>query len=206
MRWFLRAAVSDCSILRLCCLSITLLSSPSAPQFLLPFSGSFIPFLPPPIPIPYRPPSFTCQRRFSLSLHLFLPTPLLPSRRATVHLDGAPACRPPPLVCAFLPCRESQRSSSSEPCLPSPVQLPPLAVLDLCPGSCRLQVYPVQGSFPPSACLNHPHACSPPCRPRPAAQPPDGPRWWRCVLRTVYPVLPPRPSRVPRRLLVSSGV
>ena len=68
-----QASVSDCSIPRLCCYGYHFYSSPSAPQILLPFSGSFIPFLPPPGPIPYRPPSSTRRRHFSLSLHPLLP-------------------------------------------------------------------------------------------------------------------------------------
>ena len=84
IRWFFRASVSDYSIFRLCRLLITLLSSPSASQFLLPFSGSFISFLPPSRPILYHPPYFTRRRLFAISLH-----PLI-----SPHLAWAPSDRP----------------------------------------------------------------------------------------------------------------
>ena len=105
--------------------TIILLSSPSDPQLLLPFSGSFIPFLPPPGPIPYRPQSFTRLRRFSLSLHPLL-CPHTARRGATVHLDGAPTCRSPPLVCTFLPFWAAQGVPRASLCLPYLVRLPPL--------------------------------------------------------------------------------
>ena len=82
-----QASVSDRLILRLCRLSITLLYTPSAPQLFLPFYGSFILFLPPPGHISYSPPSFTCWRCFSLSLHPLLPPPLLLGCGEIAHSD-----------------------------------------------------------------------------------------------------------------------
>ena len=73
--------------LRLCRLSVTLLSIPFAPQLFLPFSGLFIIFLPPSGPIPYRPPFFTRRHCFSLSFHPLLPPPILPVRVDISHSD-----------------------------------------------------------------------------------------------------------------------
>ena len=162
MREF-QASVSDC-LNRILCLffTITLLSSPSAPRFLLPFSGSFILFLPPPVPIPYRLPYFTRRRRFSFSLHPLL-SPISPGRRATVQLDSTPACRPPPLVYNFLPYWSIQGVTHAILCLPSLVWLPPL----FCPrpsksGPCPTQGSTVQGYPLYSACLHHPQPPPPP--------------------------------------------
>ena len=74
-------------------------------------SGSSIPFLPLPRPIPYRPPSSTRQHLLYIYLHPILPPSLLPGRGATSHLDRGPTRQPPLLVCASLPCREAQTSS-----------------------------------------------------------------------------------------------
>ena len=84
--------------------TIILLSSPSAPQFLLPFSGSFIPFLPSPRPIPYHPPSFNCRRRLSLSLHQLL----------TPHLAWSQSERQP----GWCPCLPA--STAHLRCIPLP--------------------------------------------------------------------------------------
>ena len=80
----------------------------------------------------------------------FFPHPLLPSRGATIHLDGAPSRRPPRLVCTSLLFWLAQRSSLCDACLTYPVRFPPLDVFDLCPGPCRPQGSPIQGSLPPS--------------------------------------------------------
>ena len=97
----------------------------------------------------------------SLSICTLVFPPLLPSRGAAVHLGGAPIRRLPPLVYASLPC-SSHIITLCEPCLPSPIWLPPLAILNICPCPCWPQGSTVQGSLPPSACLPQPHACSPP--------------------------------------------
>ena len=104
-------------------------SSPSALQFLIPFLDHPFRFSLPPGPIPYLPPFFTCRRCSSLSLHSLLPPSISPRHGATVHLDSAPARRPPLIVCASLPCQAAQRSSSHELCLPSPFWFPPFLSL-----------------------------------------------------------------------------
>ena len=95
----------------------------------------------------------------SLSLCTCLSPPISPGRRATVHLDGAPACWPPPLVCALLPSWTVQRVPCASLCIPYFVGLPSLCRPWLAQsGPCRSQVSPVQESLPPYACLHHPHA------------------------------------------------
>ena len=116
------------------------------------------------------PPGFTRQHRLSISLHSLLFPSLSPGHRATVYLDGAPACRPPLLVCAHLPCGADQRSSSREQCLPSLFRFPSLAVLNKFPGPCCPQGYPDQVSFSPSACPHQPHT-----RPHPLLASTGGP-------------------------------
>ena len=156
-------------------------SSLSYQRFILPFSGSSIPFLPTPVPIPYFHPYFTRRRRFCIYFHPLLPPPLLPGCGATVHLDGTPARRPSPLVRASLPFRAAQRSFSHKPCLTSPVRL------DL----------PSRGPFlllPTSINLT----------PTPPPQYPAGTGWWRCVLLPPPPVIPSQPPHVMRLFLVFS--
>ena len=65
---------------------------------------------PPPDLSSIAPPSFTRQRRLYISLHPLLlpPPPISPGRGAILHLDGAPACRPPPLVRTSLTFQASQ--------------------------------------------------------------------------------------------------
>ena len=104
--------------------TITRLSSPSAPQFLLPFYGSFTPFLPTPGSFPYLPPSFTHQRCFSLSLH-----PLLPPHLARARSDRPPGRLPrlPASIARlrFPPLLFSPRISSREPVSVFPSPVPP---------------------------------------------------------------------------------
>ena len=184
-------------------LTITLLSSPSAPQFLLPFSGLFIRFLPPPGPIPYHPKSSTRRRCFSISLHPLLP-PIFPGCESTVHLDGAPACRPPPLVYTFFPFWAAQGVPHASLCMTSLVRLPPLfrpQPAQSCP--CCPHGSPVYG-VPSSLFLtHHMHARSPP----PAGLnrlPSPLPFLGGGVMFFVplSPVHPPCPPCVPRCLLV----
>ena len=137
----------------------------------------------------------------------FFPPPISPGRRATFHLDGAPTCRPPPLVCTSLPCRASQGVTRASLWLPPLVRLPPPLQSFTCshfPVSSRYS--PVRGSLPPSACLHHPHAHSRPYRPSTAAQSPAGPEWLAsCSSVCLSLVLPPLHPHVQLRLLVSSG-
>ena len=88
-----QASVSDCSILRLCRLLLTLLIYPFHPTIYFTFSGSFIPFLPPPGPILYHPHiSFINATSLSLCTH-FYPPPLSRSRSdcPTVRRSCPPA-------------------------------------------------------------------------------------------------------------------
>ena len=57
------------------------------------FYGSFIPFLPPPRPTTYCPPSFNCQRCLYLYLHPLIPLHLAWARsdRPTGRRPGLPA-------------------------------------------------------------------------------------------------------------------
>ena len=101
--------------------TIAFLSSPSTPQFLLPFSGLFFLFIPPPGPIPYLPRSFTCRCRFYLSFH-----PLLPPHLSLARSERPPGRRPclpdytallryPPMV--VIPRSSSHKPVSSLHCL-----------------------------------------------------------------------------------------
>ena len=118
---------------------------------------------------PISPPYSTRQRRFALSFHPLLP-PNLPGRGTTVNLDSAPTHQPPPLVCAYLPCRASTRSSLSKPVSDVPRMFPPPFPSLTCSQVPIIpRCYPIRGSLPPSACLHRPHVCSPPCWSRPAA-------------------------------------
>ena len=75
--------------------AIEILSNPSAPQFLLPFSGSLIPFLPPPGPIPYLPPPFTGRYRFSISMNPLLPPKHTPGKHHRLPDSTDCLCFPP---------------------------------------------------------------------------------------------------------------
>ena len=125
------------------------------------FSGFFIPFLPPPGPIPYLPPYFTRRRRFYLYLQ-----PLPPPRLARARSDRPPGWRPIlPASTArlhFPPLMGSPRSSSLKPvstfsCLVAPLCHPWPAKS----GPCWSQGSPVQGYLRLSTCLHHLHAHSP---------------------------------------------
>ena len=124
MRWWVSKShpVTDKSLDSAAYLQLHFYSSPSAPRFPLTLYGSSIPFLPLPRPIPYSPPSFTCRRRFYLSLNPPLPTPILPVRGASIHLEGVPIRQTRSPVCISLPCQADQRISLCKPCLPSPVR------------------------------------------------------------------------------------
>ena len=168
--------------------TITLLSSPSAPQFLLPFSGSFIPFLPPPEPIPYHPPSFNRRRCFSLSLHPCLPPP---SHRGVERPSSwtAPLSVGLRRSSALFPPNEQPKEFlvRSCVCLPSS-SCPPFAFLDF---QNQVPVVPrfllSRGTFLPLPASTIGVPDSPPCRPQLATQSPAGPGWWCCV------ILPPVP-------------
>ena len=123
MKWFFQASVSDCSIPRLFRLSITLLLARLPHNSFYRFwiihyvsPSSWTYHLPPPIFYP----STSLLYLFALGFLLHF----LPGFGATVHLDGATARLPPPLICASLPYWAAQRSSSCKPCLPSPIWLP----------------------------------------------------------------------------------
>ena len=89
----LQASVSDCSNPRLSrFFTITILSSLYVPQFLLAFSGSLIPFLPPPKPIPHRPPYFTHRHCFSLSFHPLLPAHIVRVWSNRPHVKSLNKC------------------------------------------------------------------------------------------------------------------
>ena len=87
----------------------------------------------------------------------------MPGRGAIVHLDGAPACRPPLLVCAFLSCRLWRPKEFLAWAVPDfPCLFDHLAVLYLWPGLCWPKGSTVEGPLPPSTFLHPPHTCSPP--------------------------------------------
>ena len=174
-------------------------------NFLFLFLESFIPFLFPPVPIPYRLPSFTRRRRLSLSLH-----PLLPPQLARARSDRLPGRRPrlpvstarlrfPPLL--GIPKSSLCESVSAFPCPVAP-HLPSSAFTIrslLAPGLSRPGV-------PSSLCLPPPSACPPPPSAGLDRRLSTLPVLGGGVLFFVptSPVLPPCPPRVPHRLLVSS--
>ena len=67
----------------------------------------------------------------SLSLCTRFYPPISPGRRSTVHLDGAPTCRPPPLVCAFSPDGQPKKFLSRASVCFLLSGCPPFYVLDL---------------------------------------------------------------------------
>ena len=82
-------------------------SSLLPPHLFQPCSG--YPFLPPPVPISYRPPIFhPSTPLLSLSLHLLLPPPSLPGVERPSTWTSPPAYRPPPLVLTSLPLWAAQ--------------------------------------------------------------------------------------------------
>ena len=146
-----------------------------------------------------------CSLCFSLSLDLSPISPHLPPVDATYiyvcnrllpHLSRPVADQPstwtalPPADChhSSVLTSHARRTKgvphASRSCLTlsSP---PPLAFLDLCPGSCQPQGFPVQVSLPPYACLYHPHIRYPPL---PASAGGPVPCWYRVVaLLSFYP-------------------
>ena len=73
-----------------------------------------------------------------------------------------------------------------ELCLTSPFRFRTLAGLDLCPGPCRSQIYPLQGSLPSSIVSINLTSTPPlPCWPRLAADSSVGPGWWHRLLLTL---------------------
>ena len=141
MRCSFQASVSDYSNPRLCRIIDYNFISLSAPQFILPFLDHPFRFSLPPDLSPIVPHLVPVD---ATSLSLSLPAsspPLSPGRGAIVHLDGAHACRPPPLVCPFLPCRLWQPMefvALSVPAFPYLVSL--LAILYPCQDPCCPQV------------------------------------------------------------------
>ena len=132
-----------------------LYSSPSSPHFLLPFSGLLIPFIYPSGPIPYRPPYFTRQRRFSISLHPLLPPTSL-VRSWSDCPPGRRSCPPSATACLRFP-----------PLTGVPKEFLAQAVPDftrLVFSSCRLRPVPryllapvlSRPGVPPSLCLPPP--------------------------------------------------
>ena len=203
-----QAPVSKCLNPRLCrFFTITLLSSPSAPPFLLPFSGLFIPFIPSPVPIPYRPPSFTCQRHFYLSLHpLILPN--LSRARSNCPPGWCPRLTDSTARLRFPPLLGSPRiylrePVSAFPCLVSPsfpsltytirsLSVPGFSHTGV-PYSLFLPTPPAHKPLPPAG-FNR--------RPRPLPVPGGG----IVLFAPLSPVHPPRPPCVLRRILVLSEV
>ena len=122
-----------------------------------PCSGS--PFLPPgpnsyisPIMYPFTP---------LRSLLSSASPPNLPGCGATIHMDGAPTRRPPPLVCASLPYWSYTRISLRKPVTIFPLSPPPYMSSICTQVPFSPMVSPFRGSLPPSACLYRPHVCSP---------------------------------------------
>ena len=184
-------------------LIIKIYSSHIPPHLFQPFLDILFPS---PDLTPIAPPYSTCQRRFTLLLHLVLP-PESPGRGATVHLDGAPTRRPPPLFCASLPCSAATRSSSREPVTFVPHLVPPLHCPRPAPRSLSSPgVLPYKSTFllltasvartsapPLSASTGGPVSC----RSKSVCA------VFFCPPSLVHPPLPPC---VLRRRLVSSGV
>ena len=117
-----QASVSDCSNPILCrCLRLHFYLALLPHNFFYLFlDRSFRLSLPPELPPIELHISFVDTD--SLSLCTRFSPPILPGSGATVHLEGAPACQPPPLVCAFLPLG-SPRSSLREPVSTFPCQV-----------------------------------------------------------------------------------
>ena len=124
--------------------------------------------------------SYSICTRFSLHVS--------PGCGATTHLDGAPACRTPPLVCAFLPFWASQVVPRTSLFLPSPVQLPPFSALNLGNQVPIIpRVLPFRGpSFSLLSSTIRTPSPPPLFRPRPAAQSPADPGWWRRGICTPF--------------------
>ena len=152
------ASVRDYYSLRLC-LFIKIYCS------LLPthlFQSCYGSTFPPLYLTPIAPPYFTLWRRFALSLHPLL-LPNSTGCRVTIHLDGAPTCRRPPLVWSSLHLWAPTRSSSREPmtAISCPISPPfPSSTCAQVPVSPR--DYPVRGGFTLSACICCPHVWYPP--------------------------------------------
>ena len=94
----------------------------------------------------------------------------------------------------FPPLMVGPRSSLREPvpAFPRPVAPPlPSSTCTQIPISPRGS--PVRYFLPPP-CLHTPSAHTPPFRPRPSAQSPDGPGWWCCVLCPPVPYASASPS------------
>ena len=139
---------------------ITTYSSHLPPHLFQPFLGLIFPDL-----TPIAPPFSTSWCRFALSLHPLLP-PNSPRLGATVHLDGAPTRRSPPLVCAYLPLWAATRIYSREPVTAATHMVGPPSPSSTC---AQVPVSPrgsfIRVSLLPSVFLRCPHVCSPPCRP-----------------------------------------
>ena len=132
--------------------------------------------------------------------------PISPGRVATVHMGGNPSCRPPSLVCAFLPWWATQGVPRASLCLTSLFRLPPPLPSSTCeirslsaPGLSRTGL-PYYIFLPPPSALPIPPPASLDRRPSPLSVPGGG----VVFLILPSPVHPPHPPRVPHRLLVSS--
>ena len=174
------------------CHLLLLLIYLSAPPFFPRFMDRSFRFFSPRI-YPLSPPSFTCQWRFSLSLH-----PLLtPSSLAFLRSDRPPGHRScPPATNACLrfppilggpkefPTRDVPTLSRlvTSPCLPQPVPRFLSAPGFSCTG------------VPSSLCLIH-QPPPPPCQPRSAAHPPASPVCRNHVLLSPVPCVSASPSQ-----------
>ena len=156
-------------------LILTLLIS-LPPHLFQPRSGSYFPYTQAYLLLP--PPYLTCRRPFYLSMQLLLPPPPLSSGRgATIHLDGAHSCGPPPATAHLrfppIPGSPKEFLARSVPAFPYPVAPPcrprpvPRSLLD--PGFSRPRVS--SSLFLPTSTSRSP---LPPFRNRPAAQSPVG--------------------------------
>ena len=160
---------------------------------------------PPPLYLTHiAPPYYALWQRFNLSFHPLLP-PNSPRRRATIHLDGAPTLRHLPLVDASLPFWQPQGVPCASSRLPYLVQTPPFDILDLSPCPCQPQGFSHSRVLSSFFLTTLPLFCPPPL---PATT--GGPV--PCCSQHIFVVFLhisslvhlPLPSRVLRRLLVSS--
>ena len=110
--------------------TITLLSSHPPHNFFYLFLDRSFRFSLPPELSPIDP-HLSSVDAASLSICTRLSSPILPGSGATIHLDGAPASRSRPLVCASLPCWAAQGVPCVRLCLPFLIRFPPLAVLNI---------------------------------------------------------------------------
>ena len=161
-----QASVSDCLIPRLCrFLRLHFYSSPSAPQFILPFLDHPFRFFIHPNLSSIAPHNFFPPMQL---LYLFSPAstpPLSPGHGDTVYLDGSPAHRPPPLICASLSCQADQRRYSHKLRMPSPVRFPSFPSSTCAQVPVGPMVIPSRVHFLPMPASINLTPTPPPCRP-----------------------------------------